>query len=349
MGDRSKKKSLKEVAQRLAKLLGVSSNDASIELLSSESSKRSVNADAKVSLAGYKFVIEWKTSGTAAMISMAVRALHEFTNNSPPKLIPVVAAPYIGEVGKKLCREGNVCWLDLSGNAHLVAPGLRITIEGKPNQFKRPGRPRSLFAPKSSRIARYLLMNPDKSLSQRELSEATHMDEGFTSRIVRKLEEQQLVKRESNGSVKLAAFDNLLDAWREASDFSRHHIVRGHIAARSGEEVLLKLAEQLNHAKLEWAATAMAGAWMLDHFASFRLVTIFVEDIPSNLSKYGFREESHGENVWLVVPNDEGVFQGVTEREGIRCVHPVQLYIDLKDHPERSEEAAEELRKKLLT
>lgn len=349
MRDTSERKSLNEVRQRLAKLLGVPNKEAAIELHPSVPDKRSGNADAIVGVAGYKFVIEWKTSGAAAMISMAVRTVKEFSKNSPEKLIPVVAAPYIGEVGKKLCREGNVCWLDLSGNAHLVAPGLRINIEGKPNQFKRPGRPRSLFAPKSSRITRYLLMNPDKSFSQRELAEATHMDEGFTSRIVRKLEEQQLVTRESTGCVRLAAFDTLLDAWREASDFSRHEIVRGHVAARSGEEVLRKLAEQLKRAKVEWAATGLAGAWLLNHFAGFRLVTIFVEEMPSDLGKQGFREESRGENVWLVVPDDEGVFQGVTEREGIRCVHPVQLYIDLKDHPERSEEAANELRKKLLT
>jgi hypothetical protein len=62
----------------------------------------------------------------------------------------------------------------------------------------------------------------------------------------------------------------------------------------------------------------------------------------------GFREESRGENVWLVVPNDAGVFHGSAEREGIACAHPVQVYLDLKNHPERSTEAAEELRKKLL-
>ena len=55
-----------------------------------------------------------------------------------------------------------------------------------------------------------------------------------------------------------------------------------------------------------------------------------------------------GENVWLVVPNDEGVFHGAAEREGICCVHPVQVYLDLKNHPERSEEAAAQLRLKIL-
>jgi hypothetical protein len=63
----------------------------------------------------------------------------------------------------------------------------------------------------------------------------------------------------------------------------------------------------------------------------------------------GFREESRGENVWFVLPNDEVVFHGEAERQGVNCVHPVQAYLDLTDHPERSGEAAEQLRKKFLS
>ena len=49
----------------------------------------------------------------------------------------------------------------------------------------------------------------------------------------------------------------------------------------------------------------------------------------------------------LVVPNDEGVFHGAEIVDGIRCVHPVQAYVDLKDHPERAPEAASEIRRHL--
>ncbi len=38
-----------------------------------------------------------------------------------------------------------------------------------------------------------------------------------------------------------------------------------------------------------------------------------------------------------------GVFHGVQEVVGVRCVHPVQVYVDLKGHPERADEAAEHL------
>ena len=89
---------------------------------------------------------------------------------------------------------------------------------------------------------------------------------------------------------------------------------------------------------------------MLNPFAGYRLAVVYVEKMLSSEARQemGFHEQPKGENVWLVVPNDEGVFHGAADRDGIRCVHPVQVYLDLKNHPERSEEAAAQLRLKIL-
>jgi hypothetical protein len=338
-----------EVPKRLAELLAVSLNRIKVQRQTA-GRRKSEGADMLVAAGGFNFVVEWKTSGQAAAVAMAARAVQQFAAQSKKKSIPLVAVPYMGEVGGRLCEEADVCWLDLSGNAHLVAPGLRVTIEGKPNQFKRPGRPRSVFAPKSARIVRRLLIEPQSMFTQRALAKATGLDEGFTSRIVRQLEEQRLVARDAAGELKVADYDALLDAWREAYDFSKHHIVRGHIAARSGDEILRSVSERLKRDKLDYAATGLAGAWLLNQFAGFRLVVFYVAQMPSAEARkeMGFHEEQKGENVWLVVPNDEGVFDGAADRGGIRCVHPVQVYMDLKDQPERSKEAAEQLRARLL-
>jgi hypothetical protein len=304
-----------------------------------------------VSAGGRAFFVECKASGQAAAVAAAARQLQEYAMLSGKKGVPLVVVPYMGDVGKRLCAEAGIGWLDLSGNAHLVAPGLRISIEGKPNLFKRTGRPRSVFAPKSARIARCLLMQPGRAFTQRELAQASGLDEGFTSRIVRQLESERLVTRSAQGAVQAADIRALLDAWREVYDFSRHHILRGHVAARSSDEVLRQVAAALTRDRVEYAATGLAGAWLVSAFAGFRLVVVYVSQIPSAKAQQalGFREELRGENVWLVVPNDEGVFHGAAERDGIRCVHPVQIYLDLKDHPERSAEAAEQLRRVLLT
>ncbi len=339
-----------EVPKRLAELLAVPLHAVKVHLSPAADRGSVAEVDLLVEAGDFRFVVEWKASGEAAVVAMAARIAKRFAQGFKRKSIPLVVVPYMGEVGRRLCEEAGVGWLDLSGNAHLVAPGLRVSVEGKPNQFIRSGRPRSVFAPKSARIARWLLVEPDRAFSQRELSKASGLDEGFTSRIVRQLEEQQLVSRDSGGAVKVANFDSLLDAWREVYDFSKHHVVRGHIAARSSDEVLRRVSAQLKRGKVEHAATGLAGAWLCSGFAGFRLVAIYVSDLPSQKAceAMGFRETESGENIWLVQPNDAGVFHGSSEREGITCAHPVQIYLDLKHHPERSAEAAEELRKKFL-
>jgi DNA-binding MarR family transcriptional regulator len=339
-----------EVPKRLAELLAVPMSRVKVQRQPASGRGKPEGVELVVAVGDFNFAVEWKTAGEATAVAMAARSARRFAEQWKKKSIPLVAVPYMGEVGRRLCEEADVCWLDLSGNAHLVAPGLRVTIEGKPNQFKRPGRPRSVFAPKSARIARWLLIEPESTFTQRALAKATGLDEGFTSRIVRQLEEQRLVARDAAGELKIADYDVLLEAWREAYDFSKHHIVRGHIAARSGDEILRRVSDQLKRDKLEHAATGLAGAWLLNQFAGFRLVVFYVGQMPSAEARQaiGFHEEQKGENVWLVVPNDEGVFDGAAERDGIRCVHPVQVYMDLKNHPERSAEAAEQLRARFL-
>jgi hypothetical protein len=53
--------------------------------------------------------------------------------------------------------------------------------------------------------------------------------------------------------------------------------------------------------------------------------------------------------VWLVVPGDEAVFMGARVESGFSCAHPLQVYLDLKGHPERASEAAEVVRRRYLT
>lgn len=62
------------------------------------------------------------------------------------------------------------------------------------------------------------------------------------------------------------------------------------------------------------------------------------------LSKSALGRNPRGENLWLVVPDDESVLQHIDFVGSVSCVHPTQAYVDLKGHPERAPEAAERLR-----
>ena len=252
----------------------------------------------------------------------------------------------MAEAGHHFCDEHRLPWLDLSGNAHIRTPGLLIHVEGRANRFRSAGRPRNPFAPKSSRVTRQLLIEPDKYITQRELSKVLGLGEGFVSSIVRKLESDGMIVRNDYGALRPSNPDHLLDAWHEVYDFNRHHIIKGHIAARSGDLLLHRIADTLSRNSVNYAATGLAAAWLYTRFANFRLVTIYFQHLPNkkSIGLLNFREDERGVNTWLVVPKDEGVFHGSEVYDGIPCVNPIQVYLDLKGHPERASEAAVKLR-----
>ena len=156
--------------------------------------------------------------------------------------------------------------------------------------------------------------------------------------------------RDNQGSLRPSDPNHLLDVWLDAYDFSKHQIIKGHIAARSGEELLKRITEILAERQIDYAATGLAGAWQYTHFAMFRLATFYLADPPGKnlFDLLHFREDDRGANTWLVVPNDNGVFHGSLTCDDIVCVHPVQIYLDLKWHPERAKEAAEIVHKESL-
>lgn len=333
-----------EASNTLAELLGVRlvSNELHIS--------RRPGVDFEIRAAGQVFVVAFKKTTSAAPIAATVRHILEIVKNDRRGLVPVVAVPFMGDVGRRICAQEGVNWFDLSGNARIVAKGIRVIVEGHTNRFKTVGRPANLFAPKSSRVARWLLMHPYESFTQREVAHAVDVTESFVSQIVKRLELDGYIFREKGLAIRPKDPALLLEAFYESYQFSRHRILHGNVAARSGEALLTSTCATLAAQNIEYAATGLAAAWVYTHFAAFRIASVYLSVNPSNnlLEQLGFREDPRGANLWLVVPNDVGVFYGVEEKSGVRCVHPVQAYLDLKGHPERSLEAAQRLRDEYL-
>lgn len=341
MGAPSEQQAIDDAVRRLTELLGQSPVRVDHEAIASDA-----GVDARVEFPDRVVVLQCKTASDVAAVASGVRALQSLAGEG----LRLLVVPYMGDAGSRFCEEAGVSWLDLSGNAHIVAPGLRVVIEGRPNQFKRAGRPSTAFAPKSARIARWLLMHPGQAATQQEIADATEMDRGFTSRIVRRLVDDELVERTGEGKVVASRPDLLLDAWAEQYAWDKHRVHQGVVAARSGTELTSKLAQGLSAAGVLHAFTGLAAAWQYDHFATYRLATVYLPaGLPSGLlASLGVREGERGANTWLVVPNDAGVMLGVADVGGVPCVHPVQVWLDLAAHPERAPEAREHLRREQL-
>jgi len=291
---------------------------------------------------GRQWLFQIKASSRPGQVARAAEQLRRYWGRSPDA-IPVIVVPYMSSAGAEAAERECVSWLDLAGNAHIRAENLLVHVEGRPNPFPSRGRPSSPFAPKSSRISRAMLLDPSRWWRQRDLVEATGLDDGNASRVVRRLEDEFLVERREL-EFRPRDPDLLLDAWAGEYRFDRHDVLAGHMTG-DGMGLARELSGHLTSARVHHAFTGLPAAWAIDQFANFRLTTVYVDEDPRLVAdRIGLRKPSRGANVQLVAPNDEGVFMGENEWSSLPGVSPVQVYLDLLHLPERAGEAADHLR-----
>ena len=90
----------------------------------------------------------------------------------------------------------------------------------------------------------------------------------------------------------------------------------------------------------------MTGAFAAQRFspiAPTRLAAIYVNDVIGWSERLDLRPAESGANVWLLEPYDDVVFDRAASREGVVCVSPTQLAVDLLTGPGRDPSEGEEL------
>ena len=329
-----------DVPRRLQEWTGL---DVSVE---QEVTREGTRVDLSGTLGGVPFVADVQADGGVAAVQRALSALQAVEG-----AVPIIVVPFMSPAGRARCEAAGVSWIDLSGNAdvRLDQGDLRVAVhvEGKPDAFRGPGRPRNAFAPKAARVVRVLLADPERRLTQSEIAEAADLGPGYVSRIVRYLEEARMLRRDDDRAVWASDPGLLLDAWADGDAF-RHEVLAGHIPGRSGEERARRLQDALATRDVRHAFTGLAAAWAYTQAAAFRSVSCYVQGDASAralaLDAAGFRADTNAPNTRILLPADEGVFDGVRTVSGLECVSPVQTVVDLAHEPERAAEFGEALR-----
>lgn len=295
--------------------------------------------DLFIDAGGRRWAIQAKVSSSPGTVAGIAGQLKAASGNA----IPLLVVPYMTPAGAKTASTRRLNWVDLSGNASLRDDDLYVSVQGRPNAFAARGRPASPFAPKSSRVARTLLLDPAHWWRQKELAQHAELDRGQVSRVVRRLTDDDLLERDGD---RLRPRDPnlLLDAWSDDYRFDRHDILTGHLSG-NGMELARDIHTRLHDAGADHAFTGLPAAWALDPFARFRLVSVYVVGDPRVAAdEIGLRRNERGANVQIIGPNDRGVFDGQRDADDLPCVAPVQVYLDLNHLPERATEAADHLR-----
>ncbi len=284
------------------------------------------------------FEVEFKLTPSAR----EVQRLAERGGTHPGLLI----APSLSEVLVEHCRERGLSCVDLNGRQWIRAEGVLVDRKPSVDRRYRPLLlPPDAFQPKSSRLVRALLSQPDHTWSQGELGERTGLSPGLVSRLVRHLVNEGFVAQD-NRALRVSRTDALLDAWAERDDWAKRTTVRQYSLLDSDvETVARKLVEIFRAGETlvftQWFAANLRHAYTIPPLVSAYVAQFPAEHIERELRA---RQVSDGGTLWLVAPNDDGVFRETQRVGDFTLACDAQIYLDLLHAGLRGPEQAKALR-----
>jgi hypothetical protein len=253
----------------------------------------------------------------------------------------VVIARYLSESTRARLREGDLGYLDLTGNVRIVVrePGLYIEAQGAAEDPDREERPaRSLRGAKAGRLVRVLLDRKEPP-GVRELASLTKIDAGYVSRVLTFLDSEALVTRVGHGRMQSVDWPALLRRWAQEAPLESRGVQRTYLEPRG----LSSFMARLTKSDERYAVTGSLAAAALAPAAPARFATVWVRDAATAATRLSLRPAESGANVLLLEPNDEGVFEGATQRDGVWYTAPSQCAADLLTSPGRGPAEGEEL------
>lgn len=329
-----------------------------IKLLDMERDASGLNQDvdivAHIDASGRRRVLlcEVKSSGQPRHVRTALLELRNYMAHHPQEAIPVFIAPYLSSDAQALCREQDVGFLDLEGNARLVFDGVFIErqVASKPGADRRELR--SLFKPKSAQVLRVMLRNPGQPWRVTDLAQAAAVSLGHVSNVRVGLLDREWGQVADEGLF-LSQPDALLDAWRDAYEppggerLSFYTTLHGNSLEEAARRVLSS-DESLGLAAF---ASFSAAHWLAPYGRTgrqfFYADNAGLERLQSALKLSAIPK---GENVVVTVLKEAGLLHDTEEpAPGAICTSRVQTYLDLASAGERGQEAAEHLRRERLT
>ncbi len=207
---------------------------------------------------------------------------------------------------------------------------------------------KNVFAPKSSRILRVLLVTLGRDWDERELAAEAQVSNGLVHYVCKTLIELGFVARDKRNRIVIVDPMRLLRRWAAYSDYNRaNKFLEYYTFEKEIDQFVQKIAE----VDLKYALSGLAGAWLVAPYVRPVDVHLYIPslDIASQFAKkLELNPTPSGGNVKFVLPYDEGVFYGAYEVRGVKVVSNVQLYVDLYNIPARGEEAASQLLEVLL-
>ena len=308
---------------------------------------------AQINVSGkpHTLLYQCKSNGQPRYVRTALLQLREYVSRLGKNVTPILIAPYLSPEAQALCRESEVGFLDLAGNASVVFNGVFIerVVGNKPPAARRELR--SFFKPKAAQILRVMLRSPARAWRVTELAEVAGVSLGHVSNVRTALLDREWARVSPEG-LSLSEPDKLLDAWRDAYEPPAGRRLRFYTALHGStfEEASRKALRAPENSGQAVLSSFSAARWLAPYA---RVSTQYFYADDTGLDRLqellNLSSASKGENVIITVPKDHGIFRDTMEAApGIICTSLVQTYLDLTAAGERGQEAAEHLRREKM-
>jgi len=286
------------------------------------------------------FDVEFKLRPTARDIDALGRREHRHPW--------ILIAPELSETLITLCRERGINALDLSGRTWIRSDGFIVDRAPKSrDRYRTPLPSIDPFSPKSSRLIRTILSHPGQDWTLTDLTKKTLLSAGLVSRLIGRLEREGWIKK-AGRQITLTRGTELLDAWAAVDDWTKRTSVRQYSAlTKDLEDLAARTRDGLSNNDDGPVFTQWFAANLRHAYTIAPVVSAYVRDFPTETveTSLGLRQVSDGGRLWLIVPQDEGVFQETRPVSGFTLACDTQIYLDLHRAGLRGPEQAQELRK----
>lgn len=207
---------------------------------------------------------------------------------------------------------------------------------------------KNIFASKSSRILRVLLVNFGRDWDERKLAQEAGVSRGLAHYVCTTLIELGFAARNVQNRVILVDPLRLLKRWASYHQYDRMNKFLDYFTF---EREIDRFVEKFAGLNFEYGLCGLVGAWLVAPYVRPVDVHLYVsskhvaEEMAKSLS---LNPIPNGGNVKFVLPYDDGVFYGLRSIRGVKVVSNIQLYVDLVNFPARGEEASSELLEVIL-
>ena len=256
----------------------------------------------------------------------------------------MVAAPYISDSVQTRCKELGVGYIDLNGTLALIHHDVYVDIVRPATAFKNPQGVNHIFSGRSRRIIRVLLVNPYQPYRLERLAAETKLSVGQVSQVIRRLQDDDLVERNSDGCL-LTKPRKLLRLFAQElkSDYMQNRTVFSGFSEKESLYLAQQLPDICERRDIRHAFTLGSGLEASERNLREQLIGAYI-DVPPKQLRDDLQLEAVGKgaNVLLMTPPDAdntdagGVFyQSRKLTNGLKGVNPVQLYVDFTLHGSR--------------